>query len=702
MSKLCKFGFDDLSSKTKCCNPGKFGMLDDPDQTPLFCDLHEKEAAKKYGVELVNLTNNSKCICCGIIAVFNIKRFRGDKRKGIFCKKHVDAYEEKYPHFKGKFKNTVDPMCCVCDEVQPSYNELGEPPKFCHKCSIKYCKEHPGVVHYNIKHKNINCEDCKKEGGATIPSFGYERGKALYCKKHSVNYPGIFYVLKDKCIGILCQGKSTGKIPSFRTDGKNGQPTHCDECIKAEGLNKNDVVHKACEDCGITQASFGLDGDIIRYCGPCGYKHEAIDLKNKRCIKCKIDYAYYNFPGEKAEFCTNCKTDNMVYIRARICCFHDPIDGPCKRWGQFGDENNRSVLYCATCRDKINPKMKNLVDNMCKKCGNKRPSFAAKEGEVARYCKECAFEIDKNMVNVKDAKCSCGTLATFGKELGRPTHCSKCMPPNQGYFDVRHKSCEECKNNRAEYGPLFSSKIHCLECRNAKFPGEIRNPKPRCSFKNCENLATYGIKGFEIPDRCYLPMHAEDRISFEEIKCFQCGALDFMQKNMNLCHKCIIPLLEERKKERKKVKEMAIEELLRKNNVKWDLRDREWNGTSYRPDFAFYRGNTVIFLEVDEDEHKNRKCFPEQKRMYDICNIKSGKRAILIRYNPDKFTTEKRLYYPEDEIRHQVLLKLLNELLNLTEEPKDKIGIYYMFYSGHKMTDNIWVPEYFKFPEFVE
>lgn len=107
-----------------------------------------------------------------------------------------------------------------------------------------------------------------------------------------------------------------------------------------------------------------------------------------------------------------------------------------------------------------------------------------------------------------------------------------------------------------------------------------------------------------------------------------------------------------------------------------------------RIDFRKLIGNTLLCIEVDENQHKQYEKGYEEIRYDDLFMIHGGK-FIFIRFNPDKFVNcfgtkkevcmKRRMEYLYVEIEKQI------ERIN-NEENKELLEIVYLFYDGFDYT----------------
>jgi hypothetical protein len=109
------------------------------------------------------------------------------------------------------------------------------------------------------------------------------------------------------------------------------------------------------------------------------------NLKNKKCECGKL--ASYNYPNKKAEFCSKCKKDDMIYVAKKLC-----------------------------------------------NCG-KHPHYGI-YGKSPSHCKQCK---KKDMIDIRNYKCNCGKYPVFGYKGKNASHCKQCKL--SGMIDVRNKRC---------------------------------------------------------------------------------------------------------------------------------------------------------------------------------------------------------------------------------------------------------------------
>ncbi len=101
----------------------------------------------------------------------------------------------------------------------------------------------------------------------------------------------------------------------------------------------------------------------------------------------------------------------------------------------------------------------------------------------------------------------------------------------------------------------------------------------------------------------------------------------------------------------------------------------------YRPDKIYASPDLVLHIECDEQQHiyrgNNYSC--DEKRITSIYDEFPGKKYVVIRWNPDKYTVPKNKSYV---VRRQAKLELLLACMRavIHNPPEELIKIIYMFY----------------------
>jgi hypothetical protein len=177
-----------------------------------------------------------------------------------------------------------------------------------------------------------------------------------------------------------------------------------------------------------------------------------------------------------------------------------------------------------------------------------------------------------------------------------------------------------------------------------------------------------------------------DKCKFES--CVRSGNIKY-KYYCTFCYQHLFPNDETSKNIRVKTKENYVRDFL-KGTFEGFIHDIPlWTGNCdcshrRRIDFRKLIGNTLLCIEVDENQHKRYKEKDEEIRYDDLFMLHGGK-FVFIRFNPDQFTNsldtkknpymKRRMEYLEKEIYNQI-----NRIDN--EENKDLLEISYLFYDN--------------------
>jgi hypothetical protein len=233
-----------------------------------------------------------------------------------------------------------------------------------------------------------------------------------------------------------------------------------------------------------------------------------------------------------------------------------------------------------------------------------------------------------------------------------PEYCKLCK--KDGMIMIRKRLCFECKNQQATYN-LFGLKAKfCNQCRKP----EMINVKDKCKNEMC--VSTGSMKYKYYCTFCYQHLFPDDEAS----------------KNIRV-----------------KTKEVYVRDYL---NEEFDgfIHDIPlWTGNCdcshrRRIDFRKLIGNTLLCIEVDENQHKRYKATDEEIRYDDLYMLHGGK-FVFIRFNPDIFTnlngTTKNPYMKlRMEILKNEIYKQIERINN--EKNKELLEIEYLFYDGFDYT----------------
>lgn len=526
-------------------------------------------------------------------------------------------------------------VCCKVLDIQRFVYENKE-----HDVCIQ-CFEKKRTGKTNI------CEICGKRANFNLK--GVKPG--IRCGKHKL--PGMIDVSHSMC-------RKCGIVrPSYNIIGSK-TPEFCKNC------KDDDMVYiggTKCAKCGKRNPSYGYKDKRERYCGDC----KKDDMENVVSPKCKCGKHQPSFGFEnsvRAEYCGECKLPGMIDIKHSLCVCgnHQP---------SFNFEGKKPE-YCGDCKL---PGMINVKSLMCIRCGSKQPSFGYEEDDRPKYCGDCKLP---GMVNVVSEMCvNCGKHQPVYAvpESIIATHCFSCKSPNM--VDIKNLRCTSC-SKQACYGiPLNKP----TKCGDHKEDNMIKNPRHTCEFKNCKEIAVFGIK---TPMFCDIHKRDND-ISLIERECISCGRIDIVdeiQVCINFCNKS---QEFEKYKKRYKIKEENVYQLLRTEFGEPTIRDKVVDSDcgKQRPDIVYELDTHVVVQETDERQHSSSGYCEsgEYARMINIYNSYGGLPVVFVRYNPDDFKINGKVRKINREKKENTLVLWMRDAIQ--EIPKYNCQIVYLFYDDY-------------------
>ncbi len=207
----------------------------------------------------------------------------------------------------------------------------------------------------------------------------------------------------------------------------------------------------------------------------------------------------------------------------------------------------------------------------------------------------------------------------------------------------------------------------------------IKNPKTLCVYPKCKEIAIYGITTAR---HCVLHNFPEE-LALVGGACIECQLVDVLD-GKGRCGSCD----PDQFRRVRLAKQREVKAYLDRNpgTKDYDLYD-EKVGTGEcgkeRPDFAWDCGTHWLVLEVDEDQHEDRKEWCECTRMVNIAGS-FGMPTVYLRYNPDS-------YKPLKGRAQAPFLKRVDELVRwityLKQTPPTAfvsvLKLYFDGWSGH-------------------
>ena len=390
--------------------------------------------------------------------------------------------------------------------------------------------------------------------------------------------------------------------------------------------------HKKCQgdNCGLT-ASFGFNKIIgTQYCS----KHKEAGMINLLCKLCYCGNARptYNYEGLSANYCKECREPDMVNVNDKYCS--------CSKSKPTFNLPGLKAEYCAQCKT---IDMVNVKNSPCK-CGKStRPTFNYK-GLIPKYCSKCKID---GMVDILHTKCKCGKVQpSFNYEGLTSEYCSQCK--TDGMILIRKRKCINCAYRQADYNFFGNKAKFCADCKQ---DGMI-NITNKCKNSICHSNGN--VKYNYYCTHCFVNLFPNDKLSSEiRIKSKENYVRDFLKDNFDgFIHDTIL-----------------------------------WSGNcdcshKRRIDFRKLIGNTLLCIEVDENQHKRYVNTDEEIRYDDLFMIHGGK-FIFIRFNPDQYInqngTKVNPYMKKrmDDLYNEII-RQTNRIEN--ELNTDLLEIFYLFY----------------------
>ena len=393
--------------------------------------------------------------------------------------------------------------------------------------------------------------------------------------------------------------------------------------------------HKKCkwaEGCLLT-ASFGYsDGEGTQFCS----KHKEIDMINLLCKLCVCGKARptFNYIGLKSEYCKLCKKEDMINVNDKNC--------KCGKSRPCFNYKGVKAEYCKCC--KAND-MINVVAVPCK-CGkSSKPNFNFK-GLNPEYCSKCMID---GMIDVVHVRCYCGKAQpSFNYKGLNSEYCKLCKTDDM--ILIRKRICIACHTGQATYNLFGLKSKYCNQCKTS----EMINIIDKCRNVTC---TVSGNKKYK----------------------YYC----------TFCYQHLFPDDEASKNIRIKTKENYVRDYLKEQFDGFIHDIKLWTGNCdcshrRRIDFRKLIGNTLLCIEVDENQH-NRYAEKDEEIRYDDLYMIHGGKFVFIRFNPDSFInslgTKKNPYMKlrMESLKNEIY-KQIDRITN--EENKELLEIVYLFYNG--------------------
>ena len=301
----------------------------------------------------------------------------------------------------------------------------------------------------------------------------------------------------------------------------------------------------------------------------------------------------------------------------------------------------------------------------CKECGG---GEFCQHGKHRHICKECGGSsiCEHNKERRRCKECGGSSICEHNKQR---IQCKECGGSSICEHKRIRKQCKECGGSAiCEHG---KQRHKCKECGGSCI---CEHGKQRCFCKECggSQICQHSRNRSECPD-C-----GGSRICKSRNHPYNTGCRTLGNRKLNgFCAHCFVNLFPEDPRAltvRKKSKEMQVVSHLLS---KYDgfIHDKPFYvdleggccATKRRIDLRKLIKDTMLCIEIDEDQHKSYIKQNEQHRYDDLFMDFSGK-YIFIRYNPDKFIDKyKQSKHPYFDTRMEVLENLINKHIQRIE-----------------------------------
>jgi hypothetical protein len=391
-----------------------------------------------------------------------------------------------------------------------------------------------------------------------------------------------------------------------------------------------------CNKCNVKRASFGIEGGKKTRCKACK-DTEMIDLITKRCEVCKKVTASFGMPDGKHTHCVSCKTEGMIYRKTALC------QGCNKKQPSFGVDKTKRATHCVDCKSS---EMTDVRTKKCEGCNLVEPSYGLPGGKCVR-CVKCKTE-DMICLNKKCEGCNT-KQPCYGFEGKQPVYCASCKL--DGMIDLRTKKCIQCNLTAACFGYEGEKYEHCGNCKKDGMIN-LKDINKKCKQEKCLLRGNIKYRGY--CTFCFQHLFPNDPLCLE----MNCKVYETKVRTMLTEHKL----------------DFTYDKPIYHSGC--DCSSRR------RVDFWKLVGNTMLAIEVDENQHSWYDKKDEEIRYDDLFMHFSGK-WIFIRFNPNKYKKGNAVLNPRMEERIPKLLKEIHKHLERikNEENIDLVEIHKLYFN---------------------
>jgi hypothetical protein len=332
------------------------------------------------------------------------------------------------------------------------------------------------------------------------------------------------------------------------------------------------------------------------------------------CVTCNLKKARYTDGQSSTKlFCIHHKLPESKYVETCKRC-------DCGNLPSYGMPGSKKRVWCAHCPSR-DPTSIDVSSRMCEVCRTTVASF----GKNKQFTRCGKHKLEGDVTRTKQ----CIACGLKDAKIGKPnSYCVGCAKMNNILDERKNMYCE-CKKT-AHFGLCGKPATSCASCKTAQM---VLYPTKRCVFAifaKCREFAVFGFNKTRL--HCEVHKHPNE-VDLIQTSCSKCGLVGVLDanKNCSTCDPAAFVAFQVRH-------ELRVKAMLDAFGFKYTIHNRVPNSTYCgleRPDFVFDYITYVVIIEVDEGQHKPRKC--EWTRMFNLANTYVGIPVLFLRFNPDGF-----------------------------------------------------------------
>jgi hypothetical protein len=376
-------------------------------------------------------------------------------------------------------------------------------------------------------------------------------------------------------------------------------------------------------------------------------------------------------------------------------------------------EHHRYSFQCKDCKG-VSICPHDRKRNNCKECNG---NGLCPHQRIKQNCVECdgASICEHKKRRSRCIECKGGSICPHEKLRARCKDCNgsemcehqrrrqicvECNGSQVCPHQLRKSRCQEC--NGTEICAHKNSKYNCVEC-NGKNVCEHKRLQYQCTECNGRLICEHGTRKSICKecDGAYICEHKMQRnqciICTPSSACQHCQAISILGSHWKpLCFRCYCVLHPDAVIPRKfKLKENYVVEALKtrfQETVTMVIDKKVEGGCSRRrPDVSIDFGSHCLMIEIDEHHHASYAC--EEKRMMDLFEDVGFRKIVFLRFNPDSYRQNGKVYRSPFGYTPTGILKLHQEEFDRriaelvtrirvhSHEPAELFTVEFLFYN---------------------